>query len=260
MPKIAEAIAAIERFAPLSLQEEYDNSGLQYGSPSAELTGITVTLDLNPAVAEESVKNGDNLIISHHPTFFHPLKCLDPTKPELKAMEICIKNGIAVYAAHTNVDKCKGGLNDYVLNMLGATVLCEAEPGSLPRFGVFPEPVTLGELSETVAEKLSDNGVRFVGDRHKVIGKIALITGGGGDSDSVNAAIAGGADLFLSGDFKYHVIRFAKDAGYAIISFGHYESEIPFMPLIADVLKKEGFENVHQAVSLETPYNTEGRI
>lgn len=260
MPKIADAIAAIERFAPLSLQEEYDNSGLQYGLTDRALTGVTVTLDLNPDVAKEAAGSGDNLIISHHPVLFHPLRCFDPSKPELKALEICVRNGITVYSAHTNADKCEGGLNDCVARILGAETVPSDTPGTLPKFARFPEPVTIAEIADRITERLGDGGVRFVGDPEKAVRTLALITGGGGDADSLNAAIEGGAELFLSGDFKYHVIRFAKDVGYDIISFGHFESEFPFIKLIADKLRSEGFDNVHEAKSLQNPYHTEGRI
>ncbi len=260
MPKIADVIHVTESFAPLALQEEYDNSGLQYGDIQRELTGVTVTLDLTPAVASEAVRRGDNLIISHHPSLFHPVSAIDTSKPELKAVEICIRNGIAVYAAHTNADKCKGGLNDHIIKMLGAEALPFEEGKELPRFAVLKEAVSLREFARIVSEKLSDEGVRFVGDPEKKISKFAVITGGGGDLEALQAAKAGGADVFLSGDFKYHVIRFAKDAGYAIISFGHYESERPFIGLVADKLRAQGFENVREAECLENPYYSEGRI
>ena len=257
MFKIQDAISVIERFAPPDTAEEYDNPGLLCGSPADALTGVTVALDLNPAVVEEAKENGSDLIVTHHPAIFAPIYSVDTSRPELKALAECVKHGIAVYAAHTNVDKAEGGLTDRVLSILGAKP--ETEGATLPKIGVFPEPVTLAELCSRAAERLSDARAAYVGRGDKRIRRAALITGAGGDMESLHMAKELGADVFLSGEFKYHVIRFAKDADYAIIALGHYESEMPFAGLVAGWLRESGIPGVFEAASLENPYNTEGR-
>ena len=246
MLRIKDAVAAMEKFAPLRLKEEYDNCGLLYGDPEAPLKGVTVSLDLTQAAVEDAVRFGSNLIVTHHPAIFQPIFSLDTGRPELAALASAVKRDLAVYAAHTNVDKAANGLSEAVLRLLGADV---------------PEqPISLKELCSRVADTLGDRRASFVGDPDKPIRKAALITGAGGDGESLDAAVHAGADVFLSGEFKYHVIRFAKDAGYAIISFGHYESECFFRKLMASVLTESGIPCVHEAVSEENPYFTEGRV
>lgn len=257
MLKIGDAIAALERFAPLQLQEEYDNSGLIFGDPDKILTGVTVSLDLTPSVVDEAAINGSNLIVTHHPAVFRPIRALEFSRPEHVALTNAIKRDIAVYAAHTNADKAPRGLSEKVLGLLGARV--PEQGASLPKFGYFEKPVTLKELCERVRKELGDERAAFSGDPDKAVSKIALITGAGGDEESLMAAINAGADVFLSGEFKYHVIRFAKDADYAIISFGHYESEKFFTALAASVLSESGISPVREAASEENPFSTEGR-
>ena len=258
MLRIKDAVAAMEKFAPLRLKEEYDNCGLLYGDPEAPLKGVTVSLDLTQAAVEDAVRFGSNLIVTHHPAIFQPIFSLDTGRPELAALASAVKRDIAVYAAHTNVDKAANGLSEAVLRLLGADVPEQGE--SLPKYGCFEKPISLKELCSRVADTLGDRRASFVGDPDKPIRKAALITGAGGDGESLDAAIHAGADVFLSGEFKYHVIRFAKDAGYAIISFGHYESECFFRKLMASVLTESGIPCVHEAVSEENPYFTEGRV
>lgn len=257
MFKIQDAISVIERFAPPDTAEEYDNPGLLCGSPADALTGVTVALDLNPAVVEEAKENGSDLIVTHHPAIFAPIYSVDISRPELKALAECVKHGIAVYAAHTNVDKAEGGLTDRVLSILGAKP--ETEGATLPKIGVFPEPVTLSALCSRAAWRLGDARAAYVGRGDKPIRRAALITGAGGDMESLHMAKELGADVFLSGEFKYHVIRFAKDADYAIISFGHFESEKFFTRLAAKVLSESGISPVRESACEENPFTTEGR-
>lgn len=257
MLKIGDATAALERFAPLPLQEEYDNSGLIYGDPKKELKGVTVSLDLTVSVVEEAAENGSNLIVTHHPVVFRPIRSLDLCRPEHVALTNAIKRDIAVYAAHTNVDKAPGGLSETVLGLLGARV--PEQGASLPKFGYFEKPVALKELYGRVKKALGDERAAYVGDPGKLVSKVALITGAGGDEESLRTAVDAGADVFLSGEFKYHVIRFAKDADYAIISFGHFESEKFFTRLAAKVLSESGISPVRESACEENPFTTEGR-
>lgn len=120
--QIKHIIAAIEEIAPPALQENWDNSGLQVGDPSAECSGILVCLDPTEAVVAEAAERGCNLVVSHHPLLFRGIKRLSGTTPVERCVVAAIKNGIAIYSAHTSLDSAEGGVSYAMATMLGARV------------------------------------------------------------------------------------------------------------------------------------------
>lgn len=117
--KCQTIIEALERLAPRHLAEEWDNVGLQLGSPSQEINGVLVALDLNENVVAAAERSGADLIVCHHPLFFKPLKKIRTDLPEGRLLARLIKADIAVYAAHTNLDIAQGGVNDILAAKLG---------------------------------------------------------------------------------------------------------------------------------------------
>ena len=248
MLKVKDITALTERFAPPELQEEYDNCGLLYGDPEA--SGVLVTLDLNEKVVEEAVRKGANYILTHHPCIFPSVSKLDHGLPVHRGFAAAIRANIAVYAAHTSADFAEGGLNDVLMKILGAEEFhCIGGDRRAPRIGKLAEPCTLKKFVKRVSEALGDDHILYSGDDDKLIESFAAVNGGGGNEECLRAAINAGADVFLSGDFKYHVIRLAKDLGYAIINFGHFESEMPFVEMMTDNLVAAGVERVLQSRS-----------
>ncbi len=257
MLKIGDVIKIIEDFAPLENQADFDNSGLLYGDKTWIFKGALITLDTSVEVVKEAIKKGANLIIEHHPSIFYPLKKIDLSYPKHNAIAQAIKNDIAIYSAHTSVDFAKGGLNDYVMSLLGCNEyapLCDNL--SNMRIGALAEPLKLGALVKRVEEVFSDTHVAFVGDGNRIINKIAVINGGGGSSErAIIDAQRAGADVFMSGDFKYNTLRLAKDLDFPIVEFGHYDSEVPFMNLIKETLFNGGVANVYVATTCTNPLN-----
>ena len=119
MPRIADILRALESVAPLSLQESYDNAGLLAGNPDAEARGALVCIDVTEDVVDEALSTGANLIISHHPLVFKPLKSLTGKNYVERALIKAVKNDIAIYAAHTNMDNAWSGVNFKMAEMLG---------------------------------------------------------------------------------------------------------------------------------------------
>lgn len=117
--KIADIISAIEDFAPLPFQEEYDNSGLQVGDPQAEATGALLCIDVTEAVVEEAILKNANLIVSHHPLLFKGIKSVTGKSYIERIIIKAIRNNIAIYAAHTNLDNVKNGVNYRIAAKLG---------------------------------------------------------------------------------------------------------------------------------------------
>lgn len=256
MFKVKDLTALIEKFAPLELQEDYDNCGLLYGNPDEEVRGVLVTLDLNEKVAAEALEKGANFILTHHPCIFPSVSKLDWLSSAHRGFAAAVRGNAAVYAAHTSADFAEGGLNDVLMRILGAEEFhCIGGDRRAPRVGKLAEPCTLKEFVKRVSKALNDDHVLYSGDDDKLVSSFAAVNGGGGNEECLRAALGAGADVFLSGDFKYHVIRLAKDLGYAIINFGHFESEMPFIEMMTEYLKASGVERVFGAECLEKPYN-----
>ncbi len=257
MPKLKEVIKVIEDFAPLSLQAVYDNCGLKVGDLDSEITGVLVSLDTNLAVVDEAIAKGCNLIIEHHPSIWGGIKSIDTRLPLNKALTKAIKNDIAIYSTHTNMDFADGGLNDYVAKIVGIVEPKCIDDYSSARIGFLENPVTLKEYAQHLSVIFDDKNMQSIGDLDKIVNKVAVINGGGGsDSSAVISTYFEGCDVFITGDVKYSVGRLAKDLNYAIIQIGHYNSEKPFEDLVAKILFN-GYPKllVHKAKSITNPYN-----
>jgi dinuclear metal center YbgI/SA1388 family protein len=126
--KVGEILSVVRKLAPEKLQENYDNSGLITGSSDIELKGILLTLDITPDSIIEALDNQCNLIISHHPLVFKPLRTLMPGNPEADSLIMAIKHDISIYAAHTSLDNAPDGLNFYIANLLGLNELKTLQP------------------------------------------------------------------------------------------------------------------------------------
>lgn len=119
MPTVKEFISVIETYAPLSLQESYDNCGLQTGNKNNEVTGVIITLDVNIEVMDEALKNNCNLIIAHHPLTLSGLKKFTGNTLAEQIIIRAIKNDLAIYSAHTNIDSVKNGVSGILANKIG---------------------------------------------------------------------------------------------------------------------------------------------
>lgn len=137
--KIKHLIAPLEHWAPRSLQEDYDNSGLQVGDPEADVSSVMVCLDCTEAVVEEAAAKGCGLIISHHPVIFKGLKSLVARTYVERTVLAALKHGIALYAIHTNLDNVIDGVNGEIAARLGLKALqvLDPKPGQLSKLVVF---------------------------------------------------------------------------------------------------------------------------
>ena len=119
MVKIKDIANALEMFAPLPLQDDFDNAGLQIGLTDAEVTGVLLCLDVTEAVVDEAIASGCNFIVSHHPVIFKPLKRITGSNYVERCIMKALANGIAIYSAHTNIDNAPGGVNYRIASKLG---------------------------------------------------------------------------------------------------------------------------------------------
>lgn len=227
--KIDEFIAVMEGFAPSSLAMEYDNVGLLIGTKRQEIQNVLVALDCTEKVAEEAAATGVDLVLTHHPVFFKGIKRILLDDPETAAAYTLIQNGIALYAAHTNLDAASGGVNDVLAEKLGLTNIRPLPPENLGRIGEVPE-TTLYGFSKSV-EKALDAGVSVTGNKDSAV-RIVAVVGGGGDGDIISAAKAG-VNVLVTGELRHHHALEALQIGISVIAAGHYETErVILKPLI----------------------------
>ncbi len=208
---------------------EYDNVGLLVGDGREKVTGVLVCLDCTDEAITEAVKQGANLIVTHHPVIFDPLKSVT----EQSLVYRLIKNGISVISAHTNLDQADGGVNDALAEAVGLSdieKIADSE-GFFYRIGELSEPATSEELARAVSERLS-LPVKYVGNS-SFIKRVAVCSGSGGSM--LGEVINTGVDAYITADIKHNVFMEAHEAGLTLIDAGHFNSE----DIIVEPLSKE---------------------
>lgn len=210
-------------------QEDYDNSGFLFGDAESDYKGALVALDLTPAVVTEAVRMGASLIVTHHPFIFSGVKRLtNATATGRMVMEMA-RNGISVYAAHTNLDNLPWGINGVLCEKLGlrnARILRPQEPGTEIGAGMVGELKTM-LACETFLRRVKSNlklPMMRVSEHlpEKKVRRVAVC--GGSGSDFIGDALAAKADVYITADLKYHDFQ-RTDGRMVLVDIGHYESE-----------------------------------
>ena len=236
--KVKDIIRIIEDFAPLSIQEGWDNSGLCIGSPEDVVSSVLLGLDCTPELVDEAIACGADMIVTHHPLIFSGLKKISPDDPVGEAVMKAIKAGISIYSAHTSADKVIAGVSGAMAARLGledVQILDEDGEGTgLGVVGNLPEPLSAEEAVKLVKKSF---GLKAMRASRPVDGKISRIAMCGGSGGSlIGAAMKSGAQLYISGDISYH--NFFTREGFMIMDIGHYESEIEIVDILFSLLKK----------------------
>ena len=261
--KIKQVLSALERFAPLPLQESWDNAGLQLGLTEAEVSGALLCLDVNEAIIDEAIQKGCNLIVSHHPLLFHGLKQISGADYVQRCVIKAIKHDIVIVSMHTNMDNALGGVNFKIAERLGATVLngsattvlsgsaatvlsgsaatvlsgSAAEMEKTPLvLAELPTPMDARAFIELVKTQFGVHCAHCNVLLERPICKVA-ICGGAGDF-LLPDAISQGADAFITGEMHYHQY-FGHDQEIQICVIGHYQSEQFTSEIFRDIIQKE---------------------
>ena len=236
--KVKDVTKIIEEFAPLSVQESWDNSGLCIGSPDAAVTSVLLGLDCTPELVDEAIGCGADMIVTHHPLIFSGLKKISPEDQVGVAVIKAIKAGISIYAAHTSADKVIAGVSGAMAAKLGlrnVSILDEDGEGTgLGVVGDLPQPLSADEAVTLVKDRF---GLKMMKASRPVEGKISRVAMCGGSGSSlIKAAMSSGAQLYISGDISYH--NFFTREGFMIMDIGHYESEIEIVDILFSLLRK----------------------
>ena len=241
MKKFTVQIAtdAVNRLAPKILAEEWDNPGLLVGDPAAEVKKIFVCLDATDETIARAIDLGAQLIVTHHPLIFRPIKNIRTDLPLGKKISQLIKNDVALFAAHTNLDSAKGGVNDVLARKIGLTDVKNFgdEENSLGRLGMLTEPLSAEDFARRVKVALNAESVRLICAGDFPIRKVGIC--GGAGAEFIAKAKFFGAQAFVTGDVKYHEAQSAVESGIHVIDAGHFATEFPIVAELADYLRGE---------------------
>ena len=236
--KVKDIIKVIEDFAPLSIQEGWDNSGLCVGSPEDEVSSVLLGLDCTEKLIDEAIECGADMIVTHHPLIFSGLKKISPEDQTGAAVIKAIKAGICIYAAHTNADKVIAGVSGAMAARLGledVRILDEdAEGTGLGVVGNLPAPISAEDAIALVKERFSLKVLKCSAPINGPVSRIAMCGGSGGSL--IGKAKKAEAQLYISGDISYH--NFFTPEDFMIMDIGHYESEIEIVDILFSLIKK----------------------
>ncbi|MBK8502702.1 MAG: Nif3-like dinuclear metal center hexameric protein [Saprospiraceae bacterium] len=226
--KIKDITDFLEEIAPLDLQEGYDNAGLIVGRHESEVQGVLISLDTTEKVIDEAIQRGCNLVVSHHPIIFQGLKRLNGYHYVERAVIQAIKNDIAIYAIHTNLDNVLlHGVNEKIAQKIGLNTIKilrtkDQETVGSGLIGRLSSSLSFDDFAQHLVETMQLTGFRHTEIISDQISKVALC--GGSGRFLLEDAISAQADVFISADFKYHEY-FEANEQITIIDIGHFESE-----------------------------------
>ena len=245
----------INGFAPEDSAESYDNVGIILGSGQEEVTGILLCVDVTAERVAEAEAAGANLIISHHPLIFEGLEKINPEGSE-KAWFEAVKKGMAVIAAHTNADKMQGSMSELIAAELGAEKVGPLTEDGIGIIADIPR-ATLKRIKEKLSAFTGDGQIKTAGGQENVVSRLAVVSGSGGrDRALLESAIDGGADLYISGEFRHDLLLWAKGK-IMLMEISHYGSEKSFSDIMFDRLKPCFGGKIIKSVTETSPYDKE---
>ena len=270
--KLNEFYKLADSIAPKALSDEfcknygaYDNSGLLVEA-CEEVKGVLFTLDLTDEAIDKALQSGANLIVTHHPLIYGKIDHICQSDEGLLGGKIvkCIQNGISVISMHLNLDVAKDGIDDSLMDGIcrsagkmagaGTSLLQIMNPVQDSGYGkVYEIPsVTVGELAKGMEKEFATSRVTVYGDKAKKISRVASFCGAGADEGTLSFAKRMGAEVFVSSDFKHHLLLRAVEAGMAVIVLTHYASE--------NYGFKKYYEKIRQQIKIPCVYHTENEL
>ena len=245
---ITDITTAIEQYAPLRLQEEWDNAGIQVGNPEADITGVLLCTDATEVVVAEAIALGYNLVISHHPLIFRGLKKIMGRTPVERTVAMAIKHDITIYSAHTNMDSAWQGVSFRMADKIGMTDVQFLDDNAVPPYGDMNcatagcgvigniEPMSARDALKRVKAAFEVGAIRYSGDAESMVSRVALCGGAGGFL--LDKAVEMGAQLYVTADMRYH--DFLDNSQRIVVAdIGHYESEHFTKEIFLEIIQKK---------------------
>ncbi len=217
--KVKEILDFLNGIAPMETAEDFDNVGLLVGNPDDEVTGILVSLDCFDEVIDRAEDLGANLIVTHHPIIFNPLKSVLNDCLVFKL----VRKGISVISMHTNLDVAEGGVNDVLCDTIGLydAKTVTASDGFSLRIGELDPPEDAYSFAKHLKERLGGT-VKFVAGNRDI--KTVMVCSGSGSSFAQDA-LNEGVDAFVTAEVKHSHFILAQSNGLSLFDAGHFNSE-----------------------------------
>lgn len=252
---VQEIFRALCAWAPLSTALSYDNPGLLVGDANTVVKKAVVALDCTTSVIEKARQLGAQLIVTHHPVIFEPLRQVTAQASDSRVYHL-VQAGISVISMHTNLDSAPGGVNDCLAAVLGLEniVPVQCEDGFSFRMGNLKAPVSAHNLAQLVQKKLQCT-VRFTAGS-KPLQKVAVCGGSGGDF--IQIARQNGAEALVTADVKHSYFIAAAEQNFTLIDAGHYKTENTVIEPLCEFLRGQcsGIEVISAELPLyELPHN-----
>lgn len=235
MNTVKEIFDKLCELAPLELQLEYDNAGFLLGRGESCVKKALLALDVTAEVVQEAIACGAQLIVSHHPLIWDPMKSLTDITPGNEKILRLIENGIAVISMHTNLDMAEDGVNDVLIRLLRANNEGPFDAEGCGRRGRLEKPLTLETFLAICRDKLNTRGLRYY-DAGRPVEHIAVLGGSGGSN--LLGAWEAGCDTYVTADIKYSVFLQARELGINLIDGDHFCTENPVIPVLARKLRE----------------------
>jgi dinuclear metal center YbgI/SA1388 family protein len=243
---VASAVAALEVAYPPGLAQDWDAVGLVCGDPGEPVRRVLVAVDPTPAVVEEALAVGADLLVTHHPLLLRGVHGVPADQPKGAVVHRLIRAGCALFAAHTNADAASPGVSDALADALGVVVEGPLEPSSdgavvgIGRIGHLEVPESFAAFVARVGAALPATawGVRGAGDPARTISRVA-VSGGAGDS-MLELARAAGVDAYVTADLRHHPAdeHLQRPGAPALVDVAHWASEHPWCAQAAAVLRR----------------------
>lgn len=232
--KLKDILAYVGQFAPWELAEPWDNAGLMVGNPDQEATGVLIALDPTLPVIEEAILKKANIILTHHPLIFHPLKSINTATPLGQFLKKALGHDIAVVSCHTNLDIISDGVSDalaralYLRNTRPLQLTGQRADQGFGKIGTLPTPMPAESFIHFVAQRLKLAGMMIAGPQPQTVSTVAVC--GGSGSELAEAAAQAGADIYITAELKHSMARWAEDNGLCVIDAGHFATENVIIP------------------------------
>ncbi len=222
---VFQLYAFLNEKIPPSLSCTWDNDGLMCcPDGTREVKRVLVALDVTEEVVKQAVSGKYDVILSHHPLVFHPLKALNEENHVAKKLMTLVRHGISVMSFHTRLDAVHGGVNDTLAQCLGLSRVVPFGDEGIGRIGEYGAEMSLQAFAARVRQALDAPAVQYSA-ANLPVRRVALL--GGDGKDDVAAAKAAGADTFLTGNLRYDQMADAPECGMNLVTAGHFHTEAP---------------------------------
>lgn len=225
----------LEELAPTELKMSFDNVGFLIGNKEREVSRCLIVLDITDEVIDEAVSEGAQLIVSHHPLIFDPIKNVLSSDLVGRKVIKLIENGIAAVCMHTNLDIAEGGVNDALMNTLGCKPIAALDSDGCGRIGEYESEIDFNDYLRFCKNALNASGLRYHNAGHPVK-RLAVMGGSGGGE--IETAKALGCDTYVTADIKYNQFLTAKEMGMNLIDGDHFCTENVVVPVLCDKLSR----------------------